>query len=88
MRAFHGIPGGRRPDHQARRAQHALAMSLLDGFVDLLRNPEIVGVENQPLQCVFALSIPAASSSTNHISRPDAGWTSCAGYLTGSTGPS
>jgi hypothetical protein len=35
----------------------------------------------------FGFSIPAATSSTSHIRRPEIGWMLCAGYLTGSIGP-
>jgi hypothetical protein len=48
-RSFNRIGRGRRTDHQACGAQHAVAMCPLYRLVDFRRNPEIVSGENQPL---------------------------------------
>lgn len=37
-------------DHQARRGQDALAVRDLDRLIDLWRQPEIVGGDDQPVQ--------------------------------------
>jgi hypothetical protein len=51
-RALYGVR--RRPAayHEARRAEHPILMPLLDGLVDRVRQPEIVGRDDEPLQRV------------------------------------
>jgi hypothetical protein len=48
--ALDGVGRGAARDHQAGRAQDAIAMRLFDRFVDLRREPEIVGGDDQRLQ--------------------------------------
>jgi len=45
-----GVRRGGAPDHQARGGEDALLVGLLDGLVDRLRQPEIVGGDDEPLQ--------------------------------------
>ena len=54
VRACHGVGGGGRTDHQAGRGQDAVSMRLLDRLVDLGRQPEIVGGDDQRLQCAIS----------------------------------
>jgi hypothetical protein len=49
-RAFHRVDRGRSADHEACRAQHAVAVSLLDGGVDVFAEAEIVGRDDQMVQ--------------------------------------
>jgi hypothetical protein len=48
--------GGRgSANHEARRAENAAPVSLLDGSVDRLAEPEIVRGDDQPVQCTNSL---------------------------------
>ena len=45
------IGGSWSADHEARRAENAAPVGFLDGGVDRLAEPEIVGGYDQPVQC-------------------------------------
>ena len=48
-RPRHGVRRGRSADDQARRAEDAMPMGLLDRLVDFRREAEIVGRDDEPL---------------------------------------
>jgi hypothetical protein len=54
LRAFDGIIDGDAAHHQARCRQNPARMRKLDRFVDLRRQPEIVGRDDQRLQCAVS----------------------------------
>lgn len=61
---------GRRPGHhQARRAEDALAMRELHRFVDLGREPEIIGGDNETLQAATSRWRKNLKNSTPSRSR-------------------
>ena len=51
----HGVGRGGLCRHQARRRQYAVAKRLLDGLVDLGRQPEIIGRNDEMLQLASSL---------------------------------
>jgi len=53
-RTLHGIGGRACSDHQAGRGENSISMRPLDRFVDLGREPEIVGGDDQRLQCAIS----------------------------------
>jgi hypothetical protein len=50
-RPRHRVDRGRRADHEARRAQNAAPMRLLDGGIDRFAETEIVGRDDESVQC-------------------------------------
>ena len=64
-----GVCGGRSRDHQACRAQDSLPMRQLDRFVDLGREPEVVGGDDETLQAATSRWRKNLKNSTPSRSR-------------------